>query len=166
MTSSAGEQGLARLRPSGRPVVSGQIPPLAGSYSPRQETGLGPSSLPPGRTTVLLPPDDRAARSLGGLGGTGKTHLAATVARGYLDHGAAGLVLWITATSQDAVIGSYARAWNDMGMPAPAEGPQEAAAQFRDWLASTDQPWLVVLDDLSDAGTLEDLWPAGPAGRV
>jgi tetratricopeptide (TPR) repeat protein len=166
MTSSAGRAGLARSRPSGRPVLSGQIPPLTGSYSPRQETGLDPASLPPGRTTVLLPPDDGAARSLGGLGGTGKTHLAATVARGYLDHGAAGLVLWITATSQDAVIGSYARAWHDMGMPPPAEGPQQAAARFRDWLASTDQPWLVVLDDLSGAGTLEDLWPRGAAGRV
>ena len=146
--------------------MSGQIPPLAGSYSARQETGVDPASLPPGRTTVLLPPDDGAARSLRGLGGTGKTHLAATVARGYLDQGAAGLVVWVTATSQDAVIGSYARAWHDLGMPAPAEGPQRAAAQFRDWLASTDQPWLVVLDDLSDAGTLEDLWPRGGAGRV
>jgi tetratricopeptide (TPR) repeat protein len=146
--------------------VSGQIPPLAGSYSARQETGVDPASLPPGRTTVLLPPDDGAARSLKGLGGTGKTHLAATVARGYLDQWAAGLVLWVTATSQDAVIGGYARAWHDLGMPAPAEGPQRAAAQFRDWLASTDQPWLVVLDDLSDAGTLEDLWPHGAAGRV
>ncbi len=166
MTSSAGGQGLAWSRPAGRPVVSGQIPPLTGSYSPRQETGLDPASLPPGRTTVLLPPDDGAARSLRGLGGTGKTHLAATVARGYLDQRAAGLVLWITATSQDAVIGSYARAWHDLGMRAPAEGPQRAAAEFRDWLATTDQPWLVVLDDLSDAGALEDLWPRGTAGRV
>src|SRR5215469_12068235 len=166
MTSTAGDQGLAQSRSSGRPVVSGHIPPLAGSYSPRQETGLGPTSLPPGRTTILLPPDDGAARSLRGLGGTGKTHLAVTVARGYLDRGAAGLVLWITATSQDAIIESYAQAWHDMGMPAPAEGPQEAAAQFRDWLAGTDQPWLVVLDDLSHADALEDLWPRGPAGRV
>jgi tetratricopeptide (TPR) repeat protein len=166
MASNAGRQGLVRPRPSGRPVVSGQIPPLAGSYSPRQETGLGPASLPPGRTTVLLPPDDGAARSLGGLGGTGKTHLAATVARGYLDQEAAGLVLWVTATSQDAVIGGYAQAWHDMGMPAPDEGLQQAAARFRDWLASTDQPWLVVLDDLSHADALEDLWPRGNAGRV
>jgi tetratricopeptide (TPR) repeat protein len=166
MMSTAGGRDLARSRPSGRPVVSGQIPPLAGLYSPRQETGLAPASLLPGRTTVLLPPDDGAARSLGGLGGTGKTHLAATVARGYLDQEAAGLVLWVSATSQDAVIASYAQAWHDMGRPAPAEGPQEAAAQFRDWLARTDQPWLVVLDDLNDAGTLEDLWPRGAAGRV
>lgn len=166
MTSSGGRQGLTRSRPPGRPVVSGRIPPLVDSYSPRQETGVDPASLPPGRTTVLLPPDDGVARSLGGLGGTGKTHLAASVARGYLDRGAAGLVLWISATSQDAVVGSYAQAWHDMGMPAPAEGPQQAAARFRDWLADTDQPWLVVLDDLGDAGTLEDLWPRGPAGRV
>jgi tetratricopeptide (TPR) repeat protein len=166
MTSSARERGLARSRPSGRLVVSGQIPPLADSYSRRQETGVDPASLPPGRTTVLLPPDDGAASSLRGLGGTGKTHLAATVARGYLNRGTVGLVLWITAVGQDAVIGSYERAWHDLGMPTPAEGPQRAAAQFRDWLASTDQPWLVVLDDLNDAGTLEDLWPRGAAGRV
>jgi hypothetical protein len=166
MTSSATGQGLTWSRPAGGPVVSGQIPPLATSYSLRQETGLDPASLPPGRTTVLLPPDDGAARSLKGLGGTGKTHLAAAVAHGYLDQGAVGLVLWITATSQDAIIGSYARAWHDLGMPPPADGPQRAAAEFRDWLAVTDQPWLVVLDDLRDAGALEDLWPRGTAGRV
>lgn len=165
MTSGEGHPGPVRSWPLERPVLSGQIPPLADSHSPRQETGLSLASLQPGQTTVLAAADDAAARSLGGLGGTGKTHLAAALARAHLAEGAAYLVVWVTATSQDSVIGSYAQALHDVGMPAPDENP-ERAAQFLDWLATTELPWLVVLDDLSDPAGLEDYWPRGAAGRV
>src|SRR5262249_57027936 len=49
---------------------------------------------------------------------------------------------------------------------APA-GPGEAvAARLVSWLATTDQRWMIVLDDLQDQTDLDGLWPEGPSGRV
>ncbi|HWG63852.1 MAG TPA: tetratricopeptide repeat protein [Streptosporangiaceae bacterium] len=166
MTDSGGHRGSERARPAQWPVLSGQIPPLADSCITRQETGLSLASLPAGQTTVLAAANDAATWSMRTQGGTGKTHLAATLAHECLDRDLARLVVWVTATSQDAVICSYARALRDVGRQPPAEGQERAAVQFLDLLASTDQPWLVVLDDLSDAAALEGFWPRGAAGWV
>ena len=146
--------------------MSGRIPPLAVSCSPRPETGSGLRSLPPGQATVLIAADDAATGGLGRLGGTGKTHLAAVLAREHLDERVSDLVVWITATGREAVIGGYAQALRDCGEPAAGEGPEQAAGAFLDWLATTDRPWLVVLDDLSDPAAIEGLWPRGAAGRT
>jgi tetratricopeptide (TPR) repeat protein len=147
------------------PLLSGLIPQLADSYVPRQETGLGlAASLAPGDTAVLIPADE-ANRTLGGLGGTGKTQLALAVTHALWDRHALDLVLWLTPSSRDAVITGYAQAMQDVGGPA-ADGPEAAAAHFLDWLTGTDHPWLVILDDLAEAAVLEGLWPHGPRGRV
>src|SRR4029077_14178090 len=67
------------------PLLSGLIPQLADSHVPRQETGLGlAASLAPGDTAVLIPAEE-ASRTLGGLGGTGKTQLAPAVAHALWD---------------------------------------------------------------------------------
>ena len=44
-----------------RPVLSGQIPPVAASYVARQETGLSLASLATETTTVLVDTDDRVS---------------------------------------------------------------------------------------------------------
>lgn len=149
-----------------RPVLSGRPPMLAEPYAPRQETGLGLVNLPPGQVTVLATAGDAAPRGGPGPGGTGKTSLAADIARAHLADQAVHLVLWITVASQDAVVRGYAQALRDIGVQAPADGVERAAAQFLDWLATTDRRWLVVLDDLSDPATVEDWWPRGAAGHV
>jgi hypothetical protein len=64
------------------------------------------------------------------------------------------------------VITGYALALTDVGEPDPGEGPEVAASHFLTWLAKTERPWLVVLDDLTAAATLEGLRPAGAQGRV
>ena len=117
-------------------------------------------------TTVLVPARD-TAHGLEGLGGTGKTSLAATLA--YECHAvqAAHLVLWVTATGRDAVVTGYAQALRDLGEgPYQGESPEHAADRFLDWLKRPDLPWLVVLDDVADPAVADGLWPAGPAGRV
>lgn len=165
--SSLGHAGPAPYQPVAWPVLSGQIPPLADSSVTRYETGLSlTAGLPPGQTTVLLPGDDLAGRSVRALGGTGKTHLAAALATAHHENRLADLVVWISATGPDAIIGGYAQALRDIGGPAQEDGPEAAAAQFLAWLAATPRPWLVVLDGLRDAGALGDSWPRGPAGRV
>ena len=158
----------APARPEGVtwPLLSGVIPQLAESHVPRQETGLGlAASLAPGDTAVLIP-DDEAGRTLGGLGGTGKTQLALSVAHALWDRRALDLVLWLTPSSRDAVMTGYAQAMHDVTGSAAGDGPEAAAARFLDWLAGADRPWLVILDDLAEAAVLEGLWPHGPQGRV
>jgi tetratricopeptide (TPR) repeat protein len=119
-----------------------------------------------GGTAVLLPPAD-SADGLGGRGGTGKTSLAAALALTSVQDGTAQLVVWITATGRDAVISGYAHAQHELDqVPYQGSSPEPAASQFLDWLARTDVPWVVVLDDLADPVALHGLWPNGPAGRV
>lgn len=148
------------------PILSGQIPPVAATYVARQETGLGLASLAAETTTLLVPAKD-TARSLDGLGGTGKTCLAAALANECHGIPAAHLVLWITATGRAAVITGYAQALHDVGEgPYQGEGPEHAADRFLDWLRRPDVSWLVVLDGVADPAVVDGLWPAGPSGRV
>jgi tetratricopeptide (TPR) repeat protein len=154
-----------------QPVLSGRLPPLVSPYAPRQETGLSLVNLPPGQVTVLATADDAAFQRGPAAGGTGKTYLAAKLARAHLADRAAYLVVWITAATADAVIRGYAQALRDAGLAAaapaaPDEGTEAAAARFLDWLARTDLPWLVVLDDLNDPAAIENWWPRGAAGHV
>ncbi len=165
--SSRGGSVQAPSRQAAWPVLSGLLPPLVDSYVPRQETGLGVAAgLPLGETIVLAPADDAAGRSLGGLGGTGKTQLARAIAHTAWDQRVTDLLMWVTPASRDAVVVSYAQALRGIGLPDAGEGPERSAARFLAWLADTDRPWLVVLDDLADAAVMEGLWPCGPAGRV
>ncbi len=139
---------------------------MAASYVARQETGLSLASLAAETTTLLVPAKD-TARSLTGLGGTGKTSLAAALATECHTIRAAHLVLWVTATGRDAVITGYAQALRDLGGgPYQGESPEHAADRFLDWLRRPDLSWLVVLDEVADPAVVDGLWPAGPAGRV
>ena len=149
-------------------VRLGVVPPLAASFNPRPETGLGlAGSLMPGEITVLNPAEeDGNPDPLAGTGGTGKTQLAAALAHSLWQAGAVEVLVWLTASGRDAVIAGYARALCDIDAAEPGADPDATAARFLAWLASTTRPWLVVLDDLADPADLEGLWPHGPAGRV
>lgn len=147
------------------PVAAGMIPPVTGSYIPRQETGLSLSRLPVGRTTVLVPAEG-AGPGLAWMGGTGKTTLACALAHDQHAARAAALVLWVTATSRDAVISGYARALAELDGTEHPGAPEQAAERLLDRLAAAERPWLVVIDDLTDSSAVADLCPAGRAGRV
>jgi tetratricopeptide (TPR) repeat protein len=148
------------------PVFSGPMPPVTGYYTPRTETGLAlAGSLHPGETAVLVTADE-VARSLGPLGGSGKTQLAVAIAGACWEQRSVDLLCWVSATGRDSVLLGYAQAAADVGAAGPAAGPEEAAEQFLGWLARTSRPWLAILDDLADPAVLEGLWPHGPAGRV
>jgi len=156
------------------PVLSGLMPPLADSYTPRAESGLAlAGSLNPGETVVLVAADDDGAvgttsstGATGAMGGTGKTQLAVAIAHTLWNQRAVDLLVWLTASGRDAILTGYAQALRDVGGPDPGEGPQVAASHLLTWLAETGLPWLAVLDDLNDAAVLEGLWPWGVNGRV
>ncbi len=129
------------------PVRVGVVPPLADCYQVR---------------TDVLEGGDRA-RVVTGMGGVGKSQLAAAYA--HEQAGRVDLLAWIDANSRAAVVSSYAQAATELGhQPTSAA---DAARWFLAWLQNnTAKTWLVVLDDLADPADLRGLWPTGRGGGV
>jgi tetratricopeptide (TPR) repeat protein len=144
-------------------VLSGDVPPIADPYFPRPETGPDlVASLPPGLVVVLTP----AEPAPGAQGGTGKTQLAVEYAHAMWSGGQAEVLVWVTASSREAIITGLAQAAASVGAASPDNGAEVAASNFIIWLAHTRQPWVLIIDDLAQPAHLDGLWPAGPAGRV
>ncbi|WP_371503445.1 tetratricopeptide repeat protein [Kitasatospora sp. NBC_00374] len=104
----------------------------------------------------------RSANSVAimGLGGVGKSTLAAhhvwnTQRRSDLD-----LLLWVGAANRQAVITAYSQAAGAV-LDADTEGEdaEGIAQRFLTWLGTTNRRWLIVLDDVSSPGELTGLWP-------
>ncbi|MCW2144252.1 hypothetical protein BXY51_008858 [Actinoplanes cyaneus] len=123
------------------PHQVGVVPPRAASYQSRTEAAHLAAALKAGRTAVLT-------QILSGLGGIGKTQLAADLARQSLHDGRVDLLVWAVATSPEAVIARYAQADTDLHGREDSD-PRRGADRFLAWLATTDRRWLVVLDDLA-----------------
>jgi len=120
----------------------------------------------PGCAVALVSAAAHASHDPAGWAGAcGKTQLAAHAARSLRRAGAADVVAWVTGSSRMSVLDGYAQAAAMVGLGQAGDAGL-SAARFAAWLASTRQPWLVVLDDLRNRADLDGLWPAGPAGRV
>jgi tetratricopeptide (TPR) repeat protein len=165
----AGEA-VSEVRPAGGPpppiLVSGAIPPLAQAYFQRPETGAGLlAGLFPGQTVVLSAgPDTEAAPAA--QGGTGKTQLAVEFVRALWSSQAADVLVWVNASTREAVVAGFAAAAAALDAGDPDADAQASAARFTAWLARTDRRWALVLDDVADLADLNGLWPAGPGGQV
>jgi tetratricopeptide (TPR) repeat protein len=143
------------------------MPPLDGWYTARPETGFGAAgSVQPGETVVLTDSDQELAAGHSGLGGAGKTQLAVSFAQSAWEARAVELVVWVTASSREAILTGYADALTAIGAADSRDDADTAAGRFVSWLARSTRAWLIVLDDLADPADLEGLWPRGPAGRV
>ncbi|MGY1454766.1 tetratricopeptide repeat protein [Streptomyces sp. SS8] len=155
----------AKSRRSGkggrRPVrrMLGPVPAVADCYQDRPETAQLEAAAD-GGTAVL-------GQLLVGMGGVGKTQLAARYARTAFDERRVEVLVWITAASQQAITAAYAGAAAQILGTDPAD-PQ-AAGLFRDWLrlppgergggSAPGARWLIVLDDVPDPGAVRGLWP-------
>ncbi|MFG3423352.1 tetratricopeptide repeat protein [Micromonospora sp. NPDC048063] len=101
-----------------------------------------------------------------GLGGVGKTQLAAGLAHRLWDCGDLDLLVWVSATSRSAVVTAYAQAAADVTGVEDTD-PDQATGRFLAWLATTARRWLIVLDDVTDPNDLRGLWPpATGSGRT
>ncbi|MEV4275051.1 tetratricopeptide repeat protein [Actinoplanes xinjiangensis] len=104
---------------------------------------------------------------LSGLGGVGKTQLAAQFARRLDADGEVALLVWITASSRQAIIAAYAEAARAVKLCDAEVRAAAAADRLLGWAATTDRPWLIVLDGLEAPGDATDLWPPhNPLGRT
>ncbi|MFB7337780.1 tetratricopeptide repeat protein [Streptomyces adustus] len=149
--------------PAPWPHQVGAIPSRAQSFQPRAEATRLREALHHGGTAML-------GQVLTGMGGVGKTQLAADHARTMWQDGAVDVLVWVTAANRTAVVAGYAQAGVELCRADPNH-PERAAAAFLAWLEpKKDAPrcrWLVVLDDVTDPGDLNGLWPpASPLGQV
>ncbi|WP_431330487.1 tetratricopeptide repeat protein [Streptomyces sp. IPPR8] len=163
----------ALQEPAPWPHQVGVIPPEAQSFQHRAEADRLRATVAGGGTTML-------SQVLTGMGGVGKTQLAAAHARAAWDDGRLDVLVWITASAQSSVVSGYAQAGVELCRADP-DDPERAAKQFLAWLTpKPGQPpcrWLIVLDDVADpsdlvvraenAGSHYSLWPpASPHGQV
>jgi len=147
-------------------LVSGIIPPLVDAYFQRLETGIDlKSGLFPGETVVLVHGGASDAVSVA-MGGTGKTQLAVEFTQALRSARAVDVLVWVTASSRDAIRAGFARAAGAVGAGDPDADARDAAARFTAWLARTERRWALILDDLADLADLDGLWPAGPNGQI
>src|SRR5580692_2661465 len=125
----------------------------------------GPGHLATSGDRALL--DSSGNRALLALsGGTGKTQLAAALAHQLWDSRAVDLLVWVKASTRNAILTGYALTLADLGAADPGDDLLTGAQRFLAWLSRTERRWLVVLDDLADPADLDGLWPSGPDGRV
>ncbi|MFF4402635.1 FxSxx-COOH system tetratricopeptide repeat protein [Streptomyces sp. NPDC001480] len=183
---AAGEIGqvnqYAAPRPPARwPHQVGTPPPAAAYFQHRAEITELAEALAGGGAAVLgqAAPSARAGLSatsgaagvVAGLGGVGKSQLAAHYARSAMEDGEVDVLVWVTAATKAAVVGTYADAAAQLIGSAAPEDPELAAEAFLAWLApKAIQPrcrWLIVLDDLADPTAMRGLWPPpSPTGRT
>jgi hypothetical protein len=137
------------------PVRVGVIPTLADCYQSRAESTRLRDAVGAGGTAVLT-------QVLSGLGGVGKSQLAAAYAHSLA--GEVDVLVWVSATTRMAILSTYSQASIQLGLA--TDGQQAlAAVRFLSWLQTTDRAWLVVLDDLADPADLRGLWPDPTQGK-
>ncbi|MFE9751408.1 tetratricopeptide repeat protein [Saccharothrix saharensis] len=143
------------------PVRVGIPPETVQHYRQRRAHAVLAETLSAGRAGVVV----------SGLGGVGKTQLAARHGWSVWTDASVDVAVWVSALSRDAVVTLYSEAARrvlveqDPGID--GRSPLEAAGLFREWLAGTSRRWLVVLDDVQDPADLRGLEPpARPGGQV
>src|SRR5260221_13024458 len=111
------------------PVRSGNVPPLVHRFVRRAETGFDFAITPAlGETAILAPSARPDVAGPAGMGGTGKTQLAAALARSLFDSGAVQLLAWVPAASRDSLITGYAQAAAAAARPGATDAPEPAPA--------------------------------------
>jgi NB-ARC domain/Tetratricopeptide repeat len=145
------------------PILVGRLPQGADCFQKRPEQAELFMALQETNTVVVTQvPAGVDTQVLTGMGGVGKTQLAASFAKTQWDRRNVDLLVWVNASSRLSVISAYAAAADRIGVtPAGGAGDLNAAAnRFWSWLAEkSDKKWLIVLDDVDDPNDLEDLEP-------
>ncbi|MBK0868404.1 MULTISPECIES: tetratricopeptide repeat protein [unclassified Saccharopolyspora] len=132
----------------------GAVPARVGCFQQRRPVDAG-EFVPAG-----------TGRVLSGLGGVGKTQLAAELAEHLWFEGEIELLVWVAASSREAITSAYAAAAAELGWD-PDGNPERGPERFLAGLASSSWRWLVVLDDLRSPGDATGLWPPDrPQGRT
>ncbi len=99
-----------------------------------------------------------------GLGGVGKTQLAARFARDHQDD--YDVVWWVRAEEETTRLQDFSDLGAKLGLPEAIERNQAALIKAtRDWLAASNR-WLLVFDNVPDPRAISALMPDGHAGHI
>jgi tetratricopeptide (TPR) repeat protein len=168
----------ARGKPAKEPALPGAraVPRFPGELPPVWNVPYHPNRFFIGRDLLLAEVHSRLSASelavrrvaLTGLGGVGKTQLAAEYA--YQQQADYDLVWWARAEQLTSVLGDYAALAGQpplVGQLRLAEdAPQEVAvAAVRSWLEQHPR-WLLLLDNADDPATVAELLPRSGTGQV
>jgi hypothetical protein len=155
---------LLRSRPAPAPSparsakrrVRFNLPPVAASFTGREEelAALDKAFGAAERAVIT--------QAITGLGGVGKSQLAARYAQTRAD--GYDVVAWIRA--EDGGIPDLAQLAGMLGEPVEGGPPSEAAQLALDRLSDSAQRWLLVLDNVESADQLQGLLPRSGIGRV
>jgi hypothetical protein len=130
------------------PYRSGPVPPLVDDFQHRALDCSAPIVV------------------LSGMGGVGKTQLAAGIAESAWTTGEVEVLVWVAASCRHSIVADFARAAGAI-TGVEDDDADRGARRLLDWLAGTSRRWLVVLDDLQVPGDAVNLWPPQtPSGRV
>ncbi|MGF0174457.1 NB-ARC domain-containing protein [Streptomyces sp. Marseille-Q5077] len=145
--------------PADWPHQVGVVPSGAQAFQDRSEGHELRTALEHGGAVILT-----------GMGGAGKTQLAASYARTAWHDEGIDILIWVTASDRSAIVSSYAQAGVEL-CRADMDDPERAAETLLAWLATpkgtTPCKWLVVLDDVGDSDDMRGLWPPpNPCGRT
>jgi tetratricopeptide (TPR) repeat protein len=132
------------------------LPAVAASFTGREEEldALDEAFVVGNRAVVT--------QEITGLGGVGKSQLAARYAQQRIDN--YDLVAWIRA--EDGGIADLAQLAAKLDVPVDGLSPGEAAQLALDQFGETTQRWLLVLDNVESPEQLETLLPRTGGGRV
>jgi hypothetical protein len=141
-----------RLAASGGLVQVGRVPQQAAWFQDRHARIDLATAAKAGRAAVL-------SQVLSGMGGVGKTQLAAQFARQLTSQGELDVLVWVTASSRDAIMAAYAETARAVGLADADVTLESAAGRLLGWLEHTDRRWLIVLDDLDTPAEASLWWP-------
>ncbi len=140
------------------PLLVGKVPPLASAFQGRGGPRARIDAARASAAGVVL------TQVLSGGGGVGKSQLAAWYADQAIRN-RTDLVVWVDASTPEAVVSAYAEAAALLQAPgADRPGPESAARALLDWLSTTQRSWLVVLDDITDPEAVAGWWPVSHTG--
>ena len=140
---------------SGRERIRFRLPRVVAHFTGRGEllAQLG-AALSQQRAGVIT-------QTISGLGGVGKTQLAAAYMQAHQDE--FGIAAWVRA--EDGGIADLAELAVALALPVAGRTPPERAGDVLMFLANTDRRWLLVLDNVPGPQALAGL-PSSGTGRI
>lgn len=114
------------------------------------------TNLGDGRTTTLT-------QTIQGMGGVGKTTVAAALCEAQRDHH--DIVWWVRAEDEGTLVADLAELAGVVGATTGSGGDADADAIVR-WLETTERRWLIVYDNVTDRRSVESRLPRRGSGAA